>query len=269
MKFLTLIISVFPLIPTAGSALPALNAPTKQVVRFTDAEISQVTFNKDWLRYPSPDVMINRLRDLFPDAYADSANINCTLINETNVAKLGVNDPHSGKPASEQPNSAFLSWYLTCYANLASSNLTRIHNRITVDDYSRVIGRPAAEECAEIEIKLKEDNQLSPPDLYPANCKFMLLSKYARLAMLQHYVVKLIGPPEVLADLGISRDQKSLEDKILKEVESFAETPDGRYDFLFKKNGEDPQDIKRETLTADQAARIMGLLVSLEDGLRY
>lgn len=111
MKCLSLFLVSFALANAANAAMPF--SPVQPLTRGKKA-----SFTENWSRYPSPDVIIARLHQDFPDGAFTYTNTGCNIMNDENRGLLGDSSPQTGKPAVDNPNSSFISWYSNCVTNL-------------------------------------------------------------------------------------------------------------------------------------------------------
>jgi hypothetical protein len=76
-----------------------------------------ISFQENWSRYPSPDVILNKLRQDFPTANLMFTS-ECQVLTKANRSLLGDSQPMTGRPAVDSPNSSFINWYGSCVVSL-------------------------------------------------------------------------------------------------------------------------------------------------------
>ena len=74
--------------------------------------LRRASFTEEWSRYPAPDVVLNDLLAKFPAVKFEVLSEQCRQLVDENRIALGDSDPITGAPAMDQPNTAFVKWYV-------------------------------------------------------------------------------------------------------------------------------------------------------------
>ena len=249
------------------SALALIALPSISSARSKNSLLQNASFDATWSRYPSPDMVIEFMRRIYPHANYAYNNVGdeCLALNTIgNRTLLGDSDPANGKPVLKQPNGGFVNWYTTCVGKLIYSNfdsnfalfqqmLPSDQIKMINDDFSPLL----SQECIA---------QSTAGVQYPMNyvylCPWAQLSTSAKLSMIHAAINRFIGPDEIVSDLGIAADAGALSKIILDEIESFAQSPDKRFSFL-------NVNLEQKKMTAYDATKIAHFLVLMTEVLKY
>lgn len=224
-----------------------------------DYKIYNTAFEENFLRYPSPDVIINQLKDSFPlSIYLDYEVQECMSLTPNNRGVLGDNNPVTGKPLTESPNAGFVVWYTNCLSKLLYRERSSLSVAISSNSLEQVglYFKPyVLEQC------LKDKNLAGSLDQLP-NCNWLDLSEEVRLNRVSEMIIDLIGPDGVLRDLGIAGSTEELAQIVLAEIEWYIENPDGRYNFMEVPNA-------GGSMSVLNALQISKFLILMTDMFKY
>jgi hypothetical protein len=192
--------------------------------------ILRTSFEQTWERYPSPDVVLNQLMASFPLLENPSGLVgsNCLWLDDENRSLLGDNNVTTGKPLSEKPNSAFIVWYAGCikkFMDAERSILIYDWKENKINENVSYLGKTALTACQK-KLSLPVNNKLAQI------CHWNDLSAQIRKQKIKEQINSLIGPEEIVIDLGIAQSLDDLTDKIYNEIQDYSSKKDGRYNFL-------------------------------------
>ena len=223
----------------AGLAKPSIRGRNRMRNNHGSLLFQKADFQQDWERYPAPDATIQELARLFPRVTLPSGDDECRTLTDNNRSLLGDNNPVTGYASVNQPNSSFISWYNGClikYLTLDSSV------RFAYQNYDPVTGQSVINTVQNFKTSMIEylgknysavcklpDSQTSlnapnTPDVSAyqsalSSCSWRNLSRENQLDIIKHNILLLIGPPEVLIDLGIETKNGELAQKIMDYIE--------------------------------------------------
>ena len=202
----------------------------------------KVDFQQDWERYPAPDAILQELAQLFPRVTLASGEEECRALTNDNRSLLGDNNPITGYASVNQPNSSFVSWYNGCLIKYLATDFAV---RFDFQHYSSATNQPIMNTVGNFKTsmieylgkdyssicKMSDAEASAHPaestnvDVYMSRfsaCSWRSLSRKDQLDVINHNISLLIGPPEVVADLGIEKQAGELAQKVLAAVESMS-----------------------------------------------
>ena len=240
------------------------------------------SFTENWLRYPSPDVVLNKFRRQFPAEIMGQITVNCRQLTPENRALLGDSDPASGRAAVDRPNSSFVNWYTGCLVEYikAENQLstmrrkdlppnpdgspTYAYRNSNVSELRAYYGDSVINDCIANESSnsgLKVDsNEVT------FNCSWKALSPETQVELTRKLVRKFVGPEEILVEHGLAESENAFIDILLEEVNGFNLAPDSRYLFL-QTSG--TTTMQPGTLSVNLAVMILKTLIGVQDTLMY
>jgi hypothetical protein len=220
------------------------------------------SFEQTWMRYPSPDMIIEHFNYHFPLSKVSDPNSpsyhlfhRCGSLNSDNRVTLGDNSPISGNPLIETPNSSFVNWYANCLKSLIIDENSRLApmNFSESEIQSRLNSKPPIEEeCLAQTFGVKMQFHLI--------CSWSGLDSETQRQFIKNLITEIIGPEEVIRDLKISNSIDDLTHLIWQEMAQFNETAmSDRYKFL---------DIQPK-MSVLKAYHLAKFLILITDLLRY
>jgi hypothetical protein len=232
--------------------------------------LHQVSFESTWSRYPSPDMIVEFMRRLYPHAnFTNDGSLNeCLALthNNSNRTLLGDSVPALGKPVLKQPNGGFVNWYTKCVSRLILANFD--------DNYTAVRTKTETEQAAlaaeDFSSNLRDEclarfKYPLPPTMDALRvCPWSTLAESTKMTMIRLAIHRFIGPDEIVVDLNLASDTDALAKVILEEIESFAHVQDPNFAFLNV-----PVKATYEEFSAYDAVKIAHFLTLMTEVLKY
>jgi hypothetical protein len=223
-----------------SSAATALTVGPISSASFSNKLFRKTSFKPTWQRYPPPDVFLNTLRQQFPLADIGLLDSNCRSLTNDNRTLLGDSEPATGRPSIDNPNSSTANWYNRCLAEYVKSEYQGISSytyqtqadgtQIGTEDH-----RPltffndyySEEVVGEVKKLLGSDayaNEQMVPSRFDVDWKN--LSAAAQSALVRRQVERLIGPEDIVLDLGLAASEDEFVAGVLRLISKFINTPE-------------------------------------------
>lgn len=166
---------------------------------------AMASFEPTSFRYISGHEVTAKLAALFPEAAIIDKDDAC-FIKDANAASTGMALPTNGKGIYPEPGSAFLNWYSPCVSSLVEKDLVK--SEIT-RNLQRHVG-PLLEKVQ----RLSETASVGLPYHLPANA----FSKAEMAELVQFLVERLLGPDEVIEEMGLIGSAKELRESLIQLI---------------------------------------------------
>lgn len=165
---------------------------------------AQAAFESTNFRYLSGHEITAKLASVFSQAFTKGTNLSSCNITDLNAAATGMIVPGSGRSIYKEPTGAFLNWYLPCISDVTEADLLK---SAAGNSHSHL--GPLAEKSADPLVNLgKPWNQI------PANA--FTKEDFEKLVRFQ--VKRLLGPDEVIEEMGFVGSAAELRDELLKII---------------------------------------------------
>lgn len=223
------------------------------------SHLLKAAFEQTWERYPSPDVVISQLLASFPLVESQYIDTNCTSLQNANRLILGDNNVTTGAPLVNKPNSGFIVWYVGCVQKMLKAEANSLYSKWTTDKQMEImsyLGLSAIEDCIQ---RQKIDKEFLKKNNVLSQCQWKDFSEESKKQKIKEQIIYLLGPEEVIVDLGIASSLEELTEKILRELTDYNSKIDSRYKFL---------DITGETNLV-QTTQIVKFLLMMLDIIKY
>jgi hypothetical protein len=253
---ITLCLSLYSLSASAVTIVPSLQSGSTH----GNVRPYKASFKRDWMRYPSPDVVIKQLLQNFSLLGEGSTMYDnkCGYLDQNNRSVLGDNNPTTGAPLVDNPNMSFVVWYTGCLQTLFEKEYVLLStNTGSREGRLQYMGKPLIDACGDA-VNAQSENLLDHP-YYLSNCKWSSISTDLRRKKVLEFIDELIGPTEVVADLQIASSSEELADIIQNSIQHYQENPDDRYKFL-RAEGE---------LNVINALQAIRFLILMTDTMRF
>jgi hypothetical protein len=176
-----------------------------------------ISFTQNWSRYPAPDAIIETLQFQFPHADLKYISAACLGVTNDNQSVLGTSNPLTGVPAIRDPNSAFLVWYTGCVKEFVKAEQMSFRNQLSQtkgNDLSTVTPEYVSAELLDLcRTELTEKYGYGY-----GNCEWAKLDEAKRIAALSAEIERLLGPDEVVRDLGVAPSINDLAKRIDQQL---------------------------------------------------
>jgi hypothetical protein len=268
---------VILVISTLNVDARAMSIPFSRAIAGS-SQITKVDFNQDWARNPSPDDLVEHFATMFPGLNLTSVSKNCLGITDANRGLLGVDDPYSGAPLQRKPSEAFVPWYTDCTKQVILANIAALTGplppRLPSEDdatyryaLSPFIARaktftdagfgPTCQ--ASTGFKFDSTDVESTRNLLAA-CSWRSLSPGLKISIAKYWVKYLIGPDDVITDLGLGVSADDLARRLVEGVDEFDKNPKDDWNFL---------GIQKAQLPVISAIEMIQFLVSMTEAFQY
>ena len=220
--------------------------------------VHKSSFEMTWERYPSPDIILTQLNQYFPLNEGGQSLSECQSLTPLNRTVLGDNNVVSGEPLISNPNSSFVVWYSGCIKQLLDIERMVLYGAWGEKSQEANLAY-FGDELLEFCTRENKEQQLSG-EIF-SSCVWDNLPNAVKMNKISSLVFELIGPDEVLSDLGIAPSVETLAKVIFDEIESYSANRDQRYKFV----GTD----ESVRLNVTNAIQISKFLILMADVLRY
>lgn len=180
---------------------------------------AHASFESTSMRYLSGHEVTAKLMSVLPDSNKSKEDIQACKISTANEAASGMNMPVSGRSIYKEPGSAFLNWYLPCATTLLDKDLknSELDNQSLKHHLGTVLEKVKT-------LAAQPPNNGVALDV-PAN----LLSKEEIAELVRFQMERILGPDEVIEELGFNPNAKTLRESITKSfTEEAAKGPSVR-----------------------------------------
>lgn len=223
-----------------SSAAPALPAGPMSSVFSSNKLFKKISFKPTWQRYPPPDVFLNTLRQQFPLVGIDQLDSNCRSLTNDNRTLLGDSEPATGKPSIDNPNSSTANWYNRCLAEYVKSEYQGISSytyqtqadgtQIGTEDRRSLtfFNDYYSEEVVSEVKKLLGSDAYADEQMVPSkfDVDWKSLSAGAQAALVRRQIERLVGPEDIVLDLGLAASEDEFVARILGLISKFVNTPE-------------------------------------------
>lgn len=249
------------------------SAKSVRLIHGHESLIQNADFDPNWSRYPSPlDILVyfNTTLPLVPRTFVDP---NCLAVSSTNRNLLGIDDPVIGSPLMKKPSAEFVSWYTGCVKGVLNAEQAAFlgatpagSQALPNDKRSQIIAGFGAGGVMNSCSTVLAGSGLDPksPDsavLILSTCEWASLSMEIKKATVRYWIHELIGPEDVIKDLGIEKTSGDLTQSIIDSIDEFAARPSDVWSFLSISNS--------QSLRVPDAVRMIQFLTMITDAFEY
>lgn len=244
------------------------------------------SFTENWSRYPSPDSILLRFQEMLPVDNMYYLPDDCARISDSNIATLGGSLPSTGKPVASSPGDGFFNWYARC---LASYILQSPHSPVIYEtkeepngDSTYVLIANPLEKielfwgAAVVQACGQKSNDAIVLDDKITRCTWRSLSPSDKLGFARYVILNVIGPDELVSELGVAPSAEALALQMIGEVDKYDQNPSDKFNFLFVDHNGDPNEseewspaTKTDPLKVSVARGILYFLINIKDSLKY
>lgn len=216
--------------------------------------LSFFSFEKDWRRYPSPDVIVQLLASKFPDVDITQIPPRCVRVTDQVRGSLGDDRPVVGAPLAGQPTAALVDWLHQCVISFVRADKHALLN-MNAGALERRLGTSLWKGC-------QAQNPAQDLVTTRESCDWSKLSSTEQQQFLEAEILRLLGPEEVLIEFEIASSGSELRQQVGDEIQDLTRTDSARYAFL---------DVRPSSgrLNVIDAAVLTEYLLLLTDSLRY
>jgi len=250
---------IFLALGTSAEAFFGLSAAVPKPVE--QNLLHQTSFEQDWFRYPSPDSIFAQFIRTYPTVAENifSVSEGCRQLTDENRSLLGDSSTLSGSPSVPNPNSAFANWYLNCvkeYTTIEESAFY-MQPQHSIAELGQTFSKEAISKCYPGQAAT---DSIASQNFY---CVWQTLGAAEQLAMVNAVVLDLVGPDDVLKDIGLEDNTGDYGKTLLAIMNDSIKSDPTKFSFLLSTSGHG--DIE----SLEDAYKVTKFLIALSDPNKY
>jgi len=165
--------------------------------------VAQASFDSTSFRYLSGHEIPAKLSSAFVKAFHVSGISACNITKTYNAA-TGIISPDTGRTLYAEPGTAFINWYMPCLKSAIDTEFKMTAN----ESYETHLG-PLLEKA-----KLGQNSGITIPYKVPV----ITFSEDDFKALVKYQVERLLGPDEVIEEMGFVESAEKLREDLLQEL---------------------------------------------------